>query len=142
MTDSTVRARASDRVLFLAVSLYLSGVWLWLLARGRLDPGVSLRRLVRGRLQRPVSGEIEDIHPEEGHCWVVTLSPTPVSDSEGLSRVRVLEDGVELGPGHCAHDEIRREGKGQFSHWAGNLYFSSSDNTDPRSNGRRYQFAE
>src|ERR671925_656161 len=32
---------------------------------------------------------------------------------------------------------IRAEGNGGFSHWGENLY-SSSDNADPRTNGRRY----
>lgn len=138
--DSTVTVR--DRAVFVAVSFYLVGVCIALRALGRLDPGVTLRRLVRGRLRRPVRGEISEIGAGEDHCWMAAISPTPISDSEGLSRVRVLEDGVELGPPHCPHEEIRREGQGRFSHWAGNLYFSTSDNTDPRSNGRRYHFSE
>ncbi|MBX9635297.1 MAG: hypothetical protein K2X44_09990, partial [Magnetospirillum sp.] len=52
--------------------------------------------------------------------------------------MRLFENGRELGPGHCAHDNIRTYGKGQFSHWNDTLYFSSSDNTDPRRNGRAY----
>ena len=30
-------------------------------------------------------------------------------------------------------------GSGRFSHWGGNLFFSTSDNTDPNTNGRVYQ---
>ena len=33
---------------------------------------------------------------------------------------------------------IRNEGGGAFSHWNGSLYFSTSDHTDPTSNGREY----
>ena len=144
MGGSVIEAsvRPGERLAFLVVSAYLSAVWLVLLALGRLDPGVSLSRLVRGRLQRRTRGELTDIHAEEGLCFVVKLPPQPVSDSEGLSRVRVFEDDVELGPAHCGHDEIRELGGGRFSHWGDNLYFSTSDDSDPRENGRRYRFAE
>lgn len=38
------------------------------------------------------------------------------------------------------HDDIRSLGKGRYSHWRTQLYFSASasDSGDPRSNGRRY----
>lgn len=51
----------------------------------------------------------------------------------------VLEDGVPLGPGNARHDDIRTRGGGRFSFWYDYVYFSSSDNTDPRTNGRRYE---
>jgi hypothetical protein len=47
-------------------------------------------------------------------------------------------DGQLLGPPHASHEEIRRSGGGRYSHWEGRLYFSSSDGSDPRTNGRRY----
>jgi glucan phosphoethanolaminetransferase (alkaline phosphatase superfamily) len=50
----------------------------------------------------------------------------------------VVEDDQPLGPAHTLHDLIRTTGKGRFSHWADVVYFSASDNTDPRLNGRRY----
>jgi hypothetical protein len=37
------------------------------------------------------------------------------------------------------HDQIRHEGKGRYSHWGDHVFFSSSDNTDPRTNGRTYR---
>lgn len=48
------------------------------------------------------------------------------------------ENGRALGPAHCPHADIRSHGMGAFSHWGGQLYFSSSDNSDPNSNGRSY----
>jgi hypothetical protein len=39
---------------------------------------------------------------------------------------------------HSAHQEIRTEGNGRFSHWEQQLYFSASDNSDPNANGRTY----
>lgn len=61
----------------------------------------------------------------------------------GESRVVLLEGKTELGPAHASHDDVRRLGGGRFSHWRvkaqkGVLVFSSSDNSDPRENGRVY----
>lgn len=81
---------------------------------------------------------------EIGHSFV-TLAPFAPSDTMGAptaSRLRLFEDGVELGPAHAMHETVRTTGKGCFSHWGEGadvwLYMSSSDNTDPRYNGRLY----
>jgi len=56
------------------------------------------------------------------------------------SPVLLYEDGQSLGPAHSLHDHIRHSGQGRYSHWAlGHvLLFSSSDNSDPNTNGRTY----
>ena len=79
---------------------------------------------------------------ERGRCWTL---PLPVGaawgDSEESPYASVLElfeDGRPLGPAHAAHDLIREDGAGAFSHWLDMLYFSTSDNSDPRVSGRRY----
>jgi glycosyltransferase involved in cell wall biosynthesis/2-polyprenyl-3-methyl-5-hydroxy-6-metoxy-1,4-benzoquinol methylase len=54
------------------------------------------------------------------------------------SMLRLFEDGRELGPAHAVHADVARLGRGRFSHWQRNLFFSSSDDQDPRHNGRRY----
>lgn len=60
-------------------------------------------------------------------------------DRVGRSQLMLLEDGKPLKP-HEAHVLILDEGLGRFSHWgAHGLLFSSSDNTDPRTNGREYK---
>jgi len=52
---------------------------------------------------------------------------------------RLYEDGQLLGPGDALHADIGTRGDGRFSLWTdGFLYFSSSDNSDPRTNGRQY----
>lgn len=76
---------------------------------------------------------------EQGHAYYAPAT-TP---EEGP--VRVLENGVELGPGASMHDKIRNEGGGAFSHWIFEqsgpyVLFSTSDNSDPNSNGRKYEF--
>jgi len=56
------------------------------------------------------------------------------------SILRLFENGVELGPAHSVHDDIRNLGKGRFSHWGTSIIFSASDNSDPRTNGRAYTY--
>lgn len=68
-------------------------------------------------------------------------SDAPVS---GDMPVGLLEDNQMLGPGEQVHALIRRQGTGAFSAWANanpasvTLFFSTSDNSDPRTNGRVY----
>ena len=58
------------------------------------------------------------------------------------SKLRLFENGLERGPAHSSHADIRSSGAGRFSHWTSNtLYFSASDNSDPRTNGKTYQVA-
>ncbi len=64
----------------------------------------------------------------------------PSDQFGGHSDLILLEDGKPLGPPHCAHAEIRKEGRGRYSHWGGNkVYFATSDNSDPKTNGRQYK---
>lgn len=78
-----------------------------------------------------------EIGPEQGACYLAWLGVAG-SDQEGASALSLREDGRLIGPAHCPHAEIRALGRGRFSHWGGELYFSSSDGSDPRSNGRSY----
>lgn len=75
-----------------------------------------------------------------GFSYVYALEHGSPSDKGGTrSQIMLLEDGVPL-TGHAAHMKIIEEGGGIFSHWgARGLIFSSSDNTDPRTNGREYR---
>ena len=65
----------------------------------------------------------------------------PSDEEPGGSRMQLTEDGRPLGPANSGHDRIRAGGHGQYSHWGEHVYFSASDNSDPRSNGRRYTFS-
>jgi hypothetical protein len=52
----------------------------------------------------------------------------------------VYEDDKPLGPAHSLHRDIATIGMGRFSHWEkSGFIFSSSDNSDPNSNGRVYR---
>jgi glycosyltransferase involved in cell wall biosynthesis len=69
--------------------------------------------------------------PALGFCCDTASEPS-------RSPVVVLEDGKPLGPAHAVHEDIRKAGGGAFSHWGEYIFFSSSDGTDPRVNGRSY----
>jgi hypothetical protein len=84
------------------------------------------------------------VTPELGLCYHYRLGPLYPGD--GLkdsppSKLRLWEDGQELGPAHAVHVAIREQGQGRFSHWHTVLYFSASDNSDPRTNGKKYRWA-
>jgi hypothetical protein len=78
---------------------------------------------------------------EEGFCRVAAAPHGAPGDSNGVncSALRLFEDGLELGPSHSIHADVRRFGRGRFSHWGTDIYFSSSDGFPPESNGRTYQ---
>lgn len=62
-----------------------------------------------------------------------------VSDAGGsTSSLTMLENGRELSGRHALHRDIEAKGEGRYSHWGDQVYFSTSDNTDPRTNGRSY----
>ena len=67
--------------------------------------------------------------------------PSDGVDKPRTSRLVVKEDGKPLGPAHSLHADIAETGGGRFSHWDSWVVFSSSDNSDPRENGRNYTVA-
>jgi hypothetical protein len=98
---------------------------------------MAFRRLfpIRRRLRAPFTFD-------SGHCYT---APVPdlveLGDDSGnpaRSPLILYEDGTVLGEPHSAHDDIRAQGCGLFSHWDQTVYFSSSDNSDPNTNGRKY----
>jgi hypothetical protein len=93
--------------------------------------------MIRSRLV-----EVTDISRADRLRYVARMpDEVPAGDEPGdtaRSTLRLFEDGLEIGPAHALHDVIAREGRGAFSHWGRVLYFSSSDGSNPKSNGRRY----
>jgi hypothetical protein len=59
-------------------------------------------------------------------------------DHPTRSSVIVCENNDLLGPMHAPHSDIAKEGRGRYSHWGNSLLFSTSDNSDPNTNGRSY----
>jgi 2-polyprenyl-3-methyl-5-hydroxy-6-metoxy-1,4-benzoquinol methylase len=79
---------------------------------------------------------------DDGLCYRVKLDIPAASDSDEshpASVIRLFENDAPLGPSHALHADIRASGGGAYSHWSDDLYFSSSDGSDPRVNGRRYE---
>jgi hypothetical protein len=55
------------------------------------------------------------------------------------SNYLVYENDRPLGPAHSQHTDISKIGNGRFSHWnEEGFIFSTSDNSNPRTTGRRY----
>ena len=125
------------------VSVYLLSVGVWLLITGQIRLP-NFGKVVLSRLRTPYRGELRegDIRKEEGVAFVATVPSRLLSDKEAASALLLYEDGRLLGPPHSRHDEIRNVGRGRFSHWGSELYFSASDNSDPRTNQRKYFVAE
>lgn len=79
-----------------------------------------------------------EINIDSGYSYTVVVD-FPNSDvNVGASKLEVLENGTPLFSAHSLHDGIRNKGLGRYSHWGRYLYFSSSDNSDPRINGYTY----
>ncbi len=130
-----------SRLSVVLVSIYLFFVALWLLATKQI-PNPDLGKLVRLYLRKPYAAKISAIHPEQGFCWVAEVPEYLISDDGGISQLAMFEDNQPLGPAHMAHEEIRTLGSGRYSHWRRNLYFSTSDNSNPTVNGRSYMVRE
>lgn len=82
------------------------------------------------------------IRHEQGFSYTAGLSAGRMGDKNGKSICSLLENGKPLPHPRALHATIRKVGKGHYSHWtAGTLYFSTSDNSDPRTNGRTYTLA-
>jgi hypothetical protein len=123
------------------VSAYLLCVGVFLVLTGRLQaPG--FKKIIKRRFRRPYSGAVTDFQREQQHCWLAAVPDALVSDREAASWLVLFEDGRPLGPAHSPHSEVRTIGKGRYAHWGAAVYFSTSDNSDPRTNGRRYSVAE
>lgn len=89
----------------------------------------------------PIALTLSKITTDEGYAYRVSQNFGTTGDSNSqpsVSKLRVFEDGKELGPAHTLHADIRAKGNGRFSHWGNSLIFTASDNSDPRSNGRKY----
>jgi hypothetical protein len=66
------------------------------------------------------------------------LADCPDIEGDARSPLVVYEDGKQLGPSHSSFADVSA-GHGHYAHWSGiGVVFSSSDGTDPNTNGRHY----
>lgn len=129
-------------VSIISVSFYLLTVYLFLRIKGRIRPPFAIAGLPKTWFRRPFRGELAGFIAEDGFCWLAGVPDYILSDRESYSKLVVLEDDQPLPQPHAAHDAIRKVGKGAYSHWGSVVYLSSSDNSDPSRNGRKYEVVE
>jgi len=86
--------------------------------------------------------DINKVKEETGFCWQIDLADLPIegdsSEKPWQSSFVLCEDGHPIGTGHSSREIIRNAGMGLFSHWEKQLFFSTSDNSNPRANGHTY----
>jgi SAM-dependent methyltransferase len=101
--------------------------------------------LVRGNrpwLRQYETVRLTSFNRGEGQAWTVavpelrSLADTP--DDPARSEMILLENDYALGPAHATHAHIGSAGRGAYSHWGDYIWLSTSDGSDPNSNGRTY----
>ncbi len=76
-----------------------------------------------------------------GHAYAFTFRTlgARLYTQTGWYRDSILEeDGLPLPSPHASEDRVARDGHGAYTLWSNTIVFSTSDGSDPRSNGRRY----
>ncbi len=92
-----------------------------------------------------ICGEVDmkQAKPDSGLSYILPENFGFPGDSSGngtRSSLQLYEGTQPLGPAHALHADIRQQGNGRYSHWGNTLHFSTSDNSDPRGNGRSYYY--
>jgi GDSL-like lipase/acylhydrolase family protein len=77
--------------------------------------------------------------PRGDELYPLVLRSDSLQDT-AASKASLREDGVKLGPRHTITSEIANTGSGAYFHLEDTIIFSTSDNSDPRTNGRTYTF--
>ncbi len=123
------------------VSAWLLFAFAFLLVTRRLPAGLVGKAML-APFRRRHKATLVAFRAEEGRCFVADVATGVPSDADVGSRLVLLEDGVPLPHAHCTHDEIRSLGGGRYSHWGAAIWFATSDDSDPRTNGRAYSVEE
>ncbi|MBF0103585.1 MAG: hypothetical protein HQK77_22020, partial [Desulfobacterales bacterium] len=103
---------------------------------------LSYKILIHSNGKQPIIWErklISSINHEIGFAYKCDHGYMWMSSHQGYSPAQIFENGVPLTPSNALHDTIRQTGKGAYSFWYNTVYFSTSDNTDPRTNRRVYE---
>ncbi|MCX7047201.1 MAG: hypothetical protein NTX50_17145 [Candidatus Sumerlaeota bacterium] len=110
-----------------------------------LAPGAALYAATPQYASRELEETVREailpggIQPEQGFCYIAPLQLGRAADNNARSFCALLENGKPLPLPRAVHADIRKSGAGRYSHWTTtSLYFSASDNSDPRANGRDY----
>ena len=123
-------SKPGDKLAILIVSLALASLFVSFLVYEH-----SSGELVLGWQKRPIS----NVRHEIGFAFQAPFGFEWMSSHMKPSPAIVLENGNAMGPGNSMHDDIRNHGQGRYSFWHDVVYFSASDNSDPRTNQKRYE---
>lgn len=94
-----------------------------------------------GRAVRPLLGPFEHVCGSLWRAALPELSALADTDQSPMrSPLRLLEDGQWLCFAHCHLASLERFGLGRYRHRGESVLFSSSDNSNPNANGRRYSY--
>ncbi len=77
----------------------------------------------------------------QGAAYTATAPAGLTSDNAVNPRASVvvlLENGMPLAPPHSLNLDVEQTGHGAYNHWGQQITFSTSDNSDPNTNGRLY----
>ncbi|MCC6954513.1 MAG: glycosyltransferase, partial [Deltaproteobacteria bacterium] len=106
---------------------------------------VSIRKaLLKGFSKNLHELGVRGFTKEIGHCFRANVPSLVLqADHYGNERSRMVlfDEAIALLP-HQSHDLVRGQGLGRFSHWEDEIYFSTPDDTDPNTNGRRYRYID
>src|SRR5215472_6861382 len=100
-----------------------------------------LRRLFRGNATTGRVRLRRRFRSDGGNAWMARV-PWSIRRADGWRdgfTTCLYEDGVRLLHAHTPHDAIRSRGGGLYAHTGRRIWFSTTDNSDPNANGRRYE---
>lgn len=140
-----LRSLGGGRYLHWQSSLYFS-------SSDNTDPRTNGRTYAYGGVCKPPPGPLpvmcgaidpKRVYLDAGSGYLVHgIAPGgDTAEAGNISKLALYENGKLLGPANTLHADIRTKGMGRYSHWYKNLFFSASDNTDPRTNGRTYTYS-
>lgn len=82
---------------------------------------------------------LRNLRHAEGHCYTFAIDDDLPDDALLSSTIVLFEDGKSLPRWHCRNGKtIAAEGLGTYAHIGRTIYFSTSDNSSPLTNGRKY----
>jgi SAM-dependent methyltransferase len=109
----------------------------------RISESPKWRKIDAARIRQPMATPYA---PTGGHAFIFNVPKLAACADSGenhmRSRVMIYENDRPLAIAHCTHADVRGHGGGRFSHWGNELIFSTSDNSDPNTNGRKYSYCE
>jgi hypothetical protein len=86
--------------------------------------------------------EHSDIKHVSHFSYLIDLKETSISDSSYWSyAIRLYEDNISLWPADATKSQIATQGRGSYFVKQGRLFFSTSDNSNPETNGRVYSIS-